>query len=142
MVEVADQTYFTIPGVASVKWVEADQMTFVEWEGWANSSEFTALLEAEVRALEEHGGSCLLADCRLQRVLSTTEQQRANRDWVPRVVEAGLKRFAVVLPLNELAAGHIRERLSEVPETAFEVAYFTTVEEAAQWLRGQAGSGG
>ena len=133
---MADQTYFTIPGVASVKWVEADQMTLVQWEGWANSTEFTALLEAEVRALQENGGSCVLADCRLQRVLNPSEQQRANREWVPRVVEAGLKRFAVVLPLNELAAGHLRERLGEVPETAFEVAYFTSVEEAAMWLKG------
>lgn len=130
-----DQTYFTVPGVASVKWVEAQQMIVVKWEGWANSTEFTELLDAEVRGLNEHGGSRLLADCRLQRVLSSDDQQRANRNWVPRAVEAGLKRFAVVLPISDMAAGHIQERLSEVPGSAFEVAYFTTVEEAEAWLR-------
>ena len=133
---MADQTYFTIPGVASVRWVEAGQLTFVEWEGWANSTEFSALLEAEVRALKEHRGSRLLADCRLQRVLASDDQQRANRDWVPQVVEAGLKRFAVVLPVSDMAAGHLQERLSEVSAEPFEVAYFKTVEDAEAWLQG------
>lgn len=132
---MADQTYFTIPGVASVRWIDAQQLILVEWEGWANSTEFTELLDAEVRALKEHRGSYVLADCRLQRVLSGDDQRRANREWVPRAIEAGLKRFAVVLPLSDMAAGHIQERLSEVPGSAFEVAYFTTVEEAASWLR-------
>ena len=132
-----DQTYFTVPGVASVRWVEAQQLVLVQWEGWANSTEFREILDAEFRALKEHGGSGLLADCRLQRVLNPDEQVRANREWVPRVVEAGLKRFAVVLPLSDMAAGHIQERLSEIPGSAFEVAYFTTVEDATSWLRGR-----
>lgn len=130
-----DQTYFTVPGVASVKWVEVEKLVLVRWEGWANSTEFGELLDAEVRALKEHGGTCLLADCRLQRVLSTDDQQRANREWVPRAVQAGLKRFAVVLPVSDMAAGHIQERLNEVPGSAFEVAYFTTVEDAKEWVR-------
>lgn len=132
-----DQTYFTVPGVASVKWVEAGHWTLVEWQGWATAEEFAALLDAEVRALKEHGGTCVLADCRLQRVLSADVQVRANQEWVPRVVEAGLKKFAVVLPLSDLAASHLQERLNEVPPSAFEVAYFTTVEGAQEWLRGR-----
>jgi hypothetical protein len=131
---MGDQTYFSIPGVASAKWIEAKDLMLVQWEGWANSAEFTALLEAEVRGLREHGCSRLLADCRLQRVLSTDDQRRANREWVPRAVEAGLKRFAVVLPLSEMAAGHIQERLSEVSGSPFEVGYFSTVDDAEAWL--------
>lgn len=131
---MGDRTYFSIPGVATVKWVERAGFVLVEWEGWANGAEFGALLDAEVRGLKEHGCTRLLADCRLQRVLSRDDQERANRDWVPRAIEAGLKRFAVVLPVSDMAAGHIQERLSEVSGDGFEVAYFTTVEDAEQWL--------
>ena len=134
---MGDQIYFTIPGVATAKWIEQSRLVHVRWEGWANAAEFGALLDAEVRALKEHGGTCLLADCRLQRVLSPDEQQRANRDWVPRAVEAGLKRFAVVLPLSDMAAGHLQERLGEVSGSGFEVSYFTTVEDAEQWLQAE-----
>ncbi|HKW72715.1 MAG TPA: hypothetical protein VJQ08_07805, partial [Candidatus Dormibacteraeota bacterium] len=76
---------------------------------------------------------CLLADCRNQRVLNPADQDRANREWVPAAVKAGLKRFAVVLPVSDMAAGHLRERLGKVSD--IETAYFTTVEEAREWLK-------
>ncbi|HET7420866.1 MAG TPA: hypothetical protein VFL27_10840 [Candidatus Dormibacteraeota bacterium] len=132
----ADDVYFAVPGVATVRWDEAHQTVFVEWDGWANSAEFGALLDAEVRALEEHGGSCLLADCRRQRVLNPADQERADREWMPRAIMAGLKRFAIVLPESDMAAGHLKERLGKVPKTAMHIAYFASVEEAREWLAG------
>jgi hypothetical protein len=129
-----DDVYFTIPGVASVRWDEANQAVHVEWDGWANSAEFSALLDAEVKALQDHRGSRLLADCRRQRILNPADQERADREWTPRAIEAGLKRFAIVLPDSEMAAGHLQERLGKVPKTAMQIAYFGSVEEAREWL--------
>ena len=129
-----DDVYFSVPGVATVRWDSPNATVFVEWDGWANTAEFNALLDAEVKALEAHGGSRLLADCRRQRVLNPADQERADREWTPRVIQAGLKRFAVVLPVSDMAAGHLRERLGKVPNTAIEIAYFASVEEAREWL--------
>lgn len=129
-----DDVYFSVPGVATVRWDEAHRTVHVEWDGWANSAEFTALLDAEIRALEQHRGSCLLADCRRQRVLNPADQERADREWTPRAIMAGLKRFAIVLPESEMAAGHLTERLGKVPRTAMQIAYFGSVEEAREWL--------
>lgn len=131
---MSSDTYFSVPGVASVKWDEPKQMVVVVWEGWANTAEFRALLDAEVQALEDHRGSRLLADCRLQRVLNPADQERANRDWIPRATEVGLKKFAIVLPVSDLAASHIRERTGEA--RSFEVAYFDEWEPALNWLCG------
>ena len=47
-----DLYFFHTPGVASVRWDQDAQLVLVEWEGWANSSEFAELLDAEVRAPE------------------------------------------------------------------------------------------
>jgi len=127
--------YFSVPGVATVRWDAGHRTVFVEWEGWANSTEFSALLEAEVRALEEHGGSCLLADCRRQRVLNLEDQERANREWVPKAIAAGLKKFAIVLPVSEVAAAHLRGRLETAPKT-LQVGYFGSVDEAREWIAG------
>jgi stage II sporulation SpoAA-like protein len=127
-----DDVYFTVPGIATVRWDEPQTTVCVEWDGWANAAEFKSLLDAEVKALRDHKGTRLLADCRRQRVLNLADQERANREWLPEVVAAGLKRFAIVLPESETAAGHLRERLSSVTE--MEVAYFATVEEARDWL--------
>lgn len=127
-----DDVYFTVPGIATVRWDGPRSTVVVEWDGWANAGEFKSLLDAELRALREHGGTCLLADCRRQRVLNLADQERANREWLPEVLAAGLKRFAIVLPESETAAAHLRERLSSVTE--MQVAYFATVEEARDWL--------
>lgn len=127
-----DGVYFSVPGVAEVRWDEAHGTVFVEWDGWANTAEFGALLNAEIAALRAHQCSSLLADCRRQRVLNPADQERANQEWLPRVIEAGLERFAIVLPESDIAAAHLRERLSEVKE--MQIAYFSTVEEAREWL--------
>ena len=135
MAQIADDDdiYFSVPGVAKVRWDAHSSMVFVEWDGWANTEEFKALLDAEVKALRDHGCSVLLADCTRQRVLNLADQERANREWLPQVLEAGLKRFAIVLPESDIAASHLRERLSDV--SGMEIGYFSTVEESKAWLK-------
>ena len=116
-----DHVYFDVAGVASVRWEERTATVKVEWQGWANSDEFAELLDAEVRALEDHGASRLLADCRLQRVLNPQDQERADREWLPRALEAGLRRFAIILPTSQLAAMNLQDRLGRIPGTVLEV---------------------
>ena len=128
-----DHVYFAMPGVASVKWEPDGEMVLVEWEGWSDSDEFAALLAAEIRALTEHRGSRLLADCRRQKVLSPGDQI-ADTKWLPRAAAAGLKRFAIVLPISGLATTNLRDRLGKVPGTTLEIAYFDDVDEAKAWL--------
>jgi hypothetical protein len=128
-----DDFYYYQPGVAKVTWDSEHSMVFVDWEGWANETEFAALLEAGVRALIDHGGSRWLADCRRERVLSTASSARADAEWLPRAARAGLKRFALVLPDSGLAASNLRAREATL-STRLEVGYFATVDEAREWL--------
>jgi hypothetical protein len=132
--EADGDLYFNAPGTASVRWDSAGATVLVEWEGWANSAEFAAMLDAGVRALKDHGGSRWLADCRLQKVLSPADQDRANREWLPRALATGLKRFAVVLPVSGLAGMNLKDRLKEVSIAKLDVGYFATVEQAREWL--------
>lgn len=125
--------YFNSPGVAKVAWDHERSTVFVEWEGWADSTEFAMLLDAGVLALKKHGGSRWLADCRRQRVLNPTDTERADREWLPRAVAAGLRRFAVVLPASGLAAMDIKER-EAILSVVLEVGYFASVNEAREWL--------
>jgi hypothetical protein len=125
--------YFSTPGVASVRWDQNDRLILVEWEGWADSHEFKELLDAEIKGLQQHRGTRLLADCRQQKVINPADQDRANEEWLPRALAAGLRRFAVVLPKSGLAEMNLREALDNVPGK-LQVAYFATVEEARSWI--------
>ena len=129
-----DDVYFSLPGVAQVRWDEPTATVCVDWEGWANTAEFDGLLNAEVKALRERGCSRLLADCRRQRALNTADQERAERDWTPRAIEAGLRKFAIVLPESDLATAQLRERLKSASSGGLRIKYFASVEEARQWL--------
>lgn len=126
--------YFNAPGIASVRWDAHGKLVLVEWEGWADSAEFAALLDAEVRALSEHRASRLLADCRRQKVLHPDDQERADKEWLPRALAAGLKRFAIVLPTSVLAAMNVQDRLGKVPSATLDTAYFEGVDQARTWL--------
>jgi hypothetical protein len=136
MIPPADGVYFNAPGVASVRWDEAAKLVLVEWEGWADSSEFAALLDAEIQALEQHRCSRLLADCRRQKVLRPMDQERANNEWLPRALKVGLKRFAIVLPASVVAEMNIRDSLDKAARPGLEVGYFATVDEAREWVAG------
>jgi hypothetical protein len=128
------QVYFDAPGTATVRWDPDLQAVVETWEGWANATEFTAMLEAGVKALAEHHGSRWLADCRKQRVLKAADQKRGNEAWLPQALAAGLKRFAVVLPESGLAKFNIQLHLSAAAAAQMEVSYFATADEARRWV--------
>lgn len=134
MTPACGDVYFNVPGTASVRWDGPGATVVVEWEGWANSTEFAAMLDAGVRALKDDGGSRWLADCRLQKVLIPADQERAGREWLPRALAAGLKRFAVIMPTSGLARMNLKDSLDAVPSTRLEVGYFDTVDQAREWL--------
>ncbi|MDQ6878231.1 MAG: hypothetical protein M3082_11175 [Candidatus Dormibacteraeota bacterium] len=64
-------------------WDRTSKAVYVEWQGWTNSTEFSALPEAGLRALKEHQGSRWLADCRKQKAIQQTDPDWV-RDWFPR----------------------------------------------------------
>ena len=75
----------------------------------------------------------MLADCRRQRVLNPADQERAEREWTLRAIEAGLKRLAVVMPESDVAAAKIQQRLDSAKQ-AIRIRYFASVDEAREWL--------
>src|SRR5258708_29615091 len=98
MVPEADDVYFDVPGVASVRWDADGQLVLVEWRGWANAAEIAALLGAEITALRKHPGKNILADCPPQKGLTPADPNRAHQNWVPPALAGGLESFAVGLP--------------------------------------------
>ena len=129
-----DGSAFDIPGVVSLSWDASSQSVLVTWHGAATAGDFDALLAAEIRALEAHHARNLLADCRRQPPLSAEEQDRADQRWLPAAANAGLKRFAVVLPRHREAAVNVEDRLGRVSREELEVGFFESVDAARTWL--------
>jgi SpoIIAA-like len=127
-------TYFNLPGVAVVTWDPTCKAAFIEWQGWANPTEFAAANAAIVRALIEHRGSRALGDLRQLKPIQQSDQDWAKAEWIPDVLAAGLRHIALVTARSGLAMTTIEAILSRVPGTELDVKYFATIEEARAWL--------
>jgi hypothetical protein len=132
----ADGVYFNHPGVAVVTWDATIRAVHIEWQGWADSTEFVALNEAGLRALMEHHGSRFLSDSRKMKVVRQSDQDWLSGDLFPRALAAGLRRVALIVPKSALAMTNVDRIADSVPATQLAVAYFATVEEAREWLAG------
>jgi hypothetical protein len=67
-------------------------------------------------------------------VLNPKDQDRANREWLPRALKSGLKSFAIVVPASVVADMNLRDSMDKAAGAGLEVEYFATVEEARDWL--------
>lgn len=126
--------YFDHPGVAVVTWDPTLEAVHVEWQGWASSSEREACLEAGRQALTDYRGARWLVDGRAMKAVKQADQDWIDRSWFPRVLAAGLRKMAMVVPNSSLARMNVQDILSRVPDTRLDVAYFVSVEEAREWL--------
>ena len=126
--------FFDRPGVAVMRWDLALRAVCIEWQGWADPAEFAAALEAGLSALSEHRGSRWLADCRNMKTIQQSDQEWIDKSWFPRIIAAGLRRMALVIPKSGLATTTLEDIVSRVPADKIDVAFFATVAEAEGWI--------
>jgi hypothetical protein len=126
--------FFDRPGVALMRWDPKSRAVCIEWKGWADPTEFAAALEAGLGALIEHRGSRWLADCRDMKAIQLSDQEWLDRSWFPRMIAAGLRRMAVVIPKSGLVMTNLEDIMRKVPGSKMEVAFVATVAEAEKWL--------
>jgi hypothetical protein len=130
----AGEAFYNRPGVAVVSWEAASRAVYIEWQGWANPEEFAAALDSGVATLIAHRSSLWLADCRGMKTIQQSDQDWLDKHWFPRVLAAGLKRMALVIPKSTLAAMNLKDVMGRIPNTHLDVAYFGSVADARTWL--------
>ena len=128
-----DPVYFNRPGVALVTWNPDLKAVCLESQGWADTSEAQAVLDAIIRALRAHHGSRWLLDGRKMKVVKQADQDWITKNWLPRAAAAGLRLTAIVQPASGLAMTNLDD-MARVSENGIDVRYFSTVEKAASWL--------
>jgi hypothetical protein len=126
--------FFDRPGVAVMWWNATSRAVHIEWQGWADPAEFAAALEAGLNALSERRGSRWLADCRDMKTIQQSDQEWLDRNWFPRIIAAGLRRMALVIPKSGLAMTNLEDIISRVPADKIDAEFFATVAQAESWI--------
>jgi SpoIIAA-like len=105
------------------------------WTGYATSAQFRESNERVLACVKQHRAHRLLGDVSDFVLIGASDQNWLNEEWIPRAIEVGLRRAAIVQPtsyFNRVAIENVRRRID--PER-LAVGYFDTLDKAREWLR-------
>jgi hypothetical protein len=98
------------------------------------SGAFRTLLTASAELIEKHHAIKYLSDDRSNTVVDPQDVTWADENWYPRVVGAGLKHWALVMPRSMVGTLQSRTILQGRRKQGLDVEGFDTVEAAFAWL--------
>ena len=94
-------------------------------------------LMAGVEAMKKYGATKWLSDDRKNVVLNLDDRQWGEDVWLPAVIEAGWKYWALVEPEKALARARMEERAEVFKKRGVTVRSSTDPDEAMKWLKSQ-----
>jgi hypothetical protein len=95
---------------------------------------FREVLNRGIDLLEEHQACKWLSDDRNNSALTPEDSQWAFSDWEPRVLAAGWKYWAIVLPQGVVGRMDMARNVAAIKEAGLETAVFADPAEALAWL--------
>jgi hypothetical protein len=95
---------------------------------------FRKLLEASAELVEKHHAAKYLSDDRDNLVVDPEDIKWAEQNWYPRVVKAGLRRWALVMPSSVVGTLQAKGIIEHRRRQGLEVEGFDNVEAAMAWL--------
>jgi len=102
------------------------------------SGVFRRLLEASAELVEKHQATKYLSDDRDNLVVDPEDIKWAEQNWYPRVVKAGLKHWALVMPSSIVGTLQAKGIVENRRRQGLDVESFEDVEAAMAWLDGTA----
>ena len=104
------------------------------WRGYATTGQFRAANERVLEVLAERQASKLLGDIKEFVLIGSDDQAWLSSDWIPRAVQAGLRKVALTSPafyFNRVAVETVGQRLD--PD-ALVLRHFDDRAAARAWL--------
>lgn len=96
--------------------------------------EFRELLSAGASCLEENRATKWLSEDRDGGVVAPADYRWGDEVWAPRVIAAGFKLWAIVVPEDAVGNLQMRRFAEEYRKRGVTVEVFTNVESALGWL--------
>jgi hypothetical protein len=109
-----------------------------ELKRFVYGQEFRDVLEKGLQTFIAHGAVKWLSDDRGNGPLTPADSEWALTDWAPRVIAAGWKYWAVVMPEKVLGQMNMRRWIATYAEKGVTAQAFTDPREAMTWLTKQA----
>ena len=102
-----------------------------------SSESFRAMLTKGAEWLERYHASKWLSDDKNNVVVRDDDAHWGDTVWAPRVIAAGFKYWAIVLPLSAVGQLNMKRFAEEYRKRGVTVGTFDTVAAAERWLKAQ-----
>ena len=99
-----------------------------------NSHFLRAGLDRGIELMKEHGATKWLSDNREVEPHSAEDTEWINSNWLPRVINAGWKYWALVVPSTVVAQMNMNEFVESFYDQGIRVMVFTDPDKAMHWL--------
>jgi hypothetical protein len=121
----------------SLRYYPATKIVHHELRRFVHGEEFRRVLEEGLRVLIKHSAHKWLSDDRGNGALKPSDSEWALSEWAPRVIAAGWKYWAVVLPEKVLGQMNMRRFLETYESQGVHAMAFTNPRQALIWLEAQ-----
>jgi len=101
------------------------------------SEQFRELLTRGAEVAERYGAPKWLSDDRGNVVLRDFDEKWSDREWLPRMLRAGFKYWAIVLPDAAIGKLNMRRLAADHARRGIVSSAHVTPEAAFKWLRAQ-----
>ena len=118
----------------SIRWDGVHHCVYTEWKAFATSAEFRAALLRALDAIRDHHAVGYVSDTRKIKVIVHADQAWANEVWIPLLVDAGVKRFALVTAVSGLGKLNVEDVIALVDNRGLLMRGFESMSGARQWL--------
>jgi hypothetical protein len=115
-------------------YVPRPQLVHHEFRTFIHGKPFREVLEKGLDLLKARGACKWLSDDRGNGPITPADAEWCRNDWAPRVMAAGWKYWAVVLPQKVLGQMNMRRWVEEYAKLGVTAQTFAVPEEARRWL--------
>ncbi len=119
---------------ASLYYYPDKKIVHHEWHRFVFGKYFREVLTRGAEILESNGCQKWLSDDRGNSALHPEDKAWGDENWAPRVIKAGWKYWALVMPENVIGQLNMTRIVNEYLERGVEVRVFSDPDEAMKWL--------
>jgi hypothetical protein len=119
----------------TIHWDEDTKAVWAEWKEAVEGEPFRRGLNAGLELVRQKKARKWIADTKHMGVVSVEDVKWTNEDWIPRVVAAGLRWMAFVMPRKVVAKMAVKTVVSKLGEHELSTSYVESLDDARAWLR-------
>ena len=118
---------------ASVWYYPKTKIVHHQFRAFVFGDEFRNVLMKGLEAFEKYGASKWLSDDRGNTAVATEDRDWAETSWTPRVMAAGWKHWALVMPAKMVGQMSMGRAIKMFAERGITVRTFPDPDEAMAW---------